>query len=292
MNICYKLILNQRIERIVPTIVLISLPVVIIFTAGFEQFTPFTIVRVLLAFLITLTFLIYLIKKLNKKRLTTFSLLLSLIITSTIILSIGGSWVINIMLDYLTYPIRVFEQIRGFRIIWLVFIIYFAISLNFILKEKKFKLSLTLILPYLFILTIQYLYFWKTYHSPITARQDSFYTLCQWVEKNTKKDSLFAVLVNPNTILTDNMRLKSCAKRSMVISFDAINLAYTSDQALILAKDRLEDMISGVQKNDSAFIKQKYFPDYIVKTKESLRNDEYDQIKYANNLYAVLSFKK
>ena len=230
-----------------------------------------------------------LLRILKSERPSTFDTLLLATMSFSLLFSVAGSWVINAILNYIDYPVRFFEQMRGIRIAYLVFLLWSASSLGYYFtSSRRIGVCLVVFLS-LPALSFYAKSFQNMYREP-SDKEVNFYATSNWIRNNTDASCLTALLIgDPWQTASEHARFKALAQRSMTYSYDCYQLAYTNASALVPARQRVDDITKDSKTPDgiAEYVKQ-YSPDYIVVAKDQVRADDLQHIVYENETYAVV----
>jgi len=240
---------------------------------------------------ISFVLVVNLIRIWNSERPSSFDTILLGIMSFSLLFSIAGSWVINVVLDQINYPQRFFEQMRGIRIAYLVFLIWSASSLTYFLASVSFRRIGFFLVALFGLLTLHfYARSFSDYHRAAAKEEVNFYEMSDWVRRNTDPNCLTAFLTgDPWQKASELAGFKALAQRSLTYSYDCYQLAYTAPDELVPALQRMDDVAKASQTPHGVeqYLVQ-YKPDYVVMTRDQLQMNSVQNIVYQNESYTVV----
>jgi len=211
------------------------------------------------------------------------------ILCVSLLFSVVGSWAVNFALDQVDYPVRMFEQIRGIRIAWMIYLLYLALTLGCFWKVRRYRIgSIVLAGSYLLIFLWFYGGTWRAYHGALSQAASDRYDLCVWAKTRSNDRAAFAMMTgDPWKQAAEGIRFKACSGRSMLYSYDAINLMFTNAPQLIAARNRMK-AIRSVRSSELSLadFMTEYGGDYVIVNRDEMKPNAY--VAYENQTFAVI----
>ena len=213
-----------------------------------------------------------------------------MVISVTLLFTVGASWAVNAFLDYIHYPLRVGEFLRGFKIAWMVIYLYLALVLTAprtVFWSSFSRPAVAAVAAALFAIFLVKLGAQNS--APMKPAQRDLYTLCQWAKQNTPADALFGtVLADAAETTVMSIKFKAYSQRSMVYSYDAQVLAWTDRKKLIEAKRRLDDIqVVRTHRLSLTGFMDRYSADYVI-VENPMRHATDVSVAYENPSFIVL----
>jgi hypothetical protein len=213
------------------------------------------------------------------------------IMSFSLLFSVAGSWMINFVLDQFNSPQRFWEQMRGIRIAYMVFLFWSASSLAFCLGSASLRRVGFCLAVFFGLFTLGfYAKAIQTNYTEVTREDVNFFQMTDWVRCHTDSSCLTALLIgDPWQKASEHARFKVLAQRSMTFSYDCYQLMFTDLAAVIPARERMDAITkaSETAHGVDGYLVQ-YGPDYVVVTKDQLQMNSVRNIVYQDETYAVV----